>query len=124
MAQRLVRQVCAKCGVDVTLTPDEIAALQLPLRPGEKPPSLTVRRGEGCVTCRGTGLYGRLGLFEVLEITDKIRTLVNARAPAAELQKAARLDGMTTLRETAVRRLAAGDTSFEEVIRVTQADES
>jgi len=124
VAQRLVRQVCQKCGVDVKLTPDEIATLELPLRPGEAPPSLTVRRGEGCVTCRGTGLWGRMGIFEVLEVTDRIRALLNSRAPAIELAKAARLDGMATLRETAVRRLAEGVTSFEEVIRVTAADET
>ena len=80
---------------------------------------LKVYNGEGCVKCRGTGLYGRSAIFEILNVTDPIRTLINERADAAEIMRAARADGTVTLREAAVRKLAEGVTSYGEVVRVT-----
>jgi general secretion pathway protein E len=85
-------------------------------------PELMVAAGDGCVKCRNTGLLGRSGVFEVLEVDDKLRKLVGARASAKDLFKQARQDGLVTLRESAVRKLAKGLTSFEEVLRVTVED--
>jgi general secretion pathway protein E len=78
-----------------------------------------VAEGEGCVKCRQTGLVGRTGVFEVLPIDDKIRKLIVGRAPARDIMKQARNDGMMTLRESAIRKLAKGETCFDEVLRVT-----
>ena len=78
--------------------------------------------GEGCVQCRSTGLRGRTGVFEVLEVEDKIRKLIVSKSASTEIVKQARRDGLMTLRESAVKKLAKGSTSFEEVLRVT-ADE-
>jgi general secretion pathway protein E len=64
-------------------------------------------------------LYGRSGVFEVLEVDDKIRKLITARASAKDVMKQARQDGLLTLREAAIRKLAKGLTSFDEVLRVT-----
>jgi general secretion pathway protein E len=122
VAQRLVRKVCQNCKVEQLLTPDQVALLEIPMR-GGRPPELTVARGTGCPRCRGTGLFGRSGIYEVLELTDGVRKLVAEEADAAAIARQGRSDGMRSLREVAVHKLAAGITSFEEVVRVTVQEE-
>jgi general secretion pathway protein E len=122
IAQRLVRTVCSACRVETFLTPDQLTLLGLDvheMKAQGHDPQLMVAFGEGCVQCRGTGLLGRTGVFEVLEVDDKIRKLAIARASAKEITKQARHDGLLTLREAAIKKLAKGLTSFEEVLRVT-----
>jgi general secretion pathway protein E len=122
VAQRLVRTVCGSCRVETFLTHDQMTLLGLDvhaLRTQGHEPELMVAFGEGCVQCRSTGLLGRTGVFEVLEIDDKIRKLVVAKASASEIAKQARRDGLLTLREAAIKKLAKGATSFDEVLRVT-----
>ncbi len=118
VAQRLVRMVCNECRVQRQLTRDEMAALDIQLPPGQER-QLLVWEGAGCVACRNTGLYGRSAIVEVMPLTDVIRELINRKADATEFIRAARADGMSTLREGAIRKLAQGITSFGEVIRVT-----
>jgi general secretion pathway protein E len=122
VAQRLVRLVCASCRVETFLTQDQMTLLGLDvheLRAQGQDPQLMVAFGEGCVQCRSTGLLGRTGVFEVLEVDDKIRKLVVAKSSAKDILKQARHDGLLTLREAAIKKLARGQTSFEEVLRVT-----
>jgi general secretion pathway protein E len=122
MAQRLVRNVCPHCRVETFLTPDQMALIGLDpreMREQGQQADLMVALGEGCVQCRSTGLYGRTGVFEVLEVDDKIRKLIVAKSGSKEIVKQARHDGLVTLREAAIRKLAKGLTSFEEVLRVT-----
>jgi len=122
VAQRLVRMVCASCRVETFLTSDQMALLGLDvheLRAQGQEPELMVALGEGCVQCRSTGLFGRSGIFEVLDVDDKIRKLVIGKSSSAEIVKQARRDGLLTLREAAIKKLAKGLTSFEEVLRVT-----
>ncbi len=119
MAQRLLRTICSRCSKPTTLAIDEIAALGLG-RPEDLAGRLQVAYGEGCPRCRGTGYYGRTGIFELLPVTPKIRSLIAAGETVEEIAKAARLDGMRTLRENAVRKLAAGVTTFEEVWSATR----
>jgi general secretion pathway protein E len=122
VAQRLVRTVCPHCRVETFLTPDQMTLLGLDvheLRAQGQNPELMVAFGEGCVQCRSTGLLGRTGVFEVLEMDDKIRKLVIAKASSKDVLKQARHDGLMTLREAAIKKLAKGITSFEEVLRVT-----
>ncbi|SEL98032.1 general secretion pathway protein E [Stigmatella aurantiaca] len=117
MAQRLLRRVCAHCAQEATLTPDELIALQvpLPLLPG----GVRLRKGAGCVRCRGTGYLGRTGVFEIVSVGAELKELVTQAAPYHTLVEASRRAGMRTLREAAVRKLAQGLTSFEEVVRMT-----
>lgn len=122
IAQRLVRLICPSCRIETFLTPDQMSMLGLDIHDLEsqgESPQLMVAAGQGCVKCRSTGLYGRTGVFEVMEVDEKIRKLIVERAGAKEIAKQARQDGMMTLREAAVRKLAKGLTSFEEVLRVT-----
>ena len=125
IAQRLVRLVCANCRIETFLTPDQMSLIGLDVHDLEaqgESPQLMVASGEGCVKCRSTGLVGRTGVFEVLVIDDKIRKLIVARSSAKEILKQARNDGLMTLREAAIKKLAKSQTSFDEVLRVTVED--
>jgi general secretion pathway protein E len=118
LAQRLIRRVCVRCATDGFLLPDQVVALGLKV-PVERRERLRVRFGEGCPECRHTGLYGRTGVFEMLDVGRRVRALVNEGRDASELTHAAKIEGMETLREAAIRKLAEGVTTFEEVARVT-----
>jgi general secretion pathway protein E len=121
VAQRLVRRVCPECATATDLSRDQILALGIPLDEGEATPALAVKTGTGCVACRQTGLLGRTGVFEILETDERVRRLIMAQATASEILETARQDGMQTLRENALEKLASGHTSFEEVLRVSVA---
>ena len=115
-AQRLVRRICTECGEPHTITPDEEQVLQI--RAGDYP---HVRRGKGCEGCGGTGYRGRIGLYELLVMSDAIRHEIATGADANIIRTQAIREGMKTLREDALEKLAAGMTTPEEVVRVTRA---
>ncbi len=118
VAQRLVRIICPHCKKETLLTPDQIHMLGIEVPEGQKQ-RLVGYYGEGCVKCRYTGYLGRTGIFELMVINDKIRKLINAQADAKEILKAARLDGMRTLRENGIKKIAQGITTVEEVLQAT-----
>ncbi len=113
VAQRLVRKICPHCKKVRTLSPDESAYLQLPKS------SYSVWEGSGCKECRGTGYRGRSGLFEVMELNEKLKALVSESAGLASIIKAAREGGVVTLREIAINKMLEGVTTYEEVIAMT-----
>jgi general secretion pathway protein E len=117
VAQRLIRRICERCAVEGTLNVDQVNALGLKV-PVERRENLKVRWGEGCVDCRQTGLYGRTGVFEMLDVGRRVRTLINEGKDANEIAHAARIEGMEPLREAALRKLADGITTYEEVARL------
>jgi general secretion pathway protein E len=80
---------------------------------------VVVKFGEGCTQCRGTGYLGRTGIFEVLEVDEKIRNIIRDKADAELIRKTAAADGMVDLRAAAVKKMLKGETTFDEVIRVT-----
>jgi general secretion pathway protein E len=118
VAQRLIRKICSRCAVEGTLSADQVVALGIKL-PAERRERLVVRWGEGCADCRHTGLYGRSGVFEMLDVGKRVRSLINQGKDANEIHHAARIEGMESLREAALRKLAEGATTYEEVARVT-----
>ena len=118
LAQRLLRRICPHCGVDGFLTPVQVLALGIKV-PVERRELLGVRWGDGCPDCRHTGLFGRTGVFEMLDIGRRVRALIKKGEDANEIAHAARVEGMETLRESALRRLADGITTYEEVARIT-----
>ena len=118
VAQRLVRRVCPGCRTERLLTRDECSALRMVLPDGESP-EIEVCYGTGCHICRGTGLRGRVGIYEIMPVTDSIRRLINERADGPKILREARREGMVTLRECAIRRMVDGLTTFDEVLRVT-----
>ena len=118
MAQRLVRRVCSECKEEVDLSrhplPDEIAErIRGP-----------VYRGRGCEKCMGTGYYGRIGIFELLPVSEHIRELIMKRTGSNVIKEAAREAGMRTLREDGWEKVRAGITTVDEVLRVTKEDVS
>ncbi len=117
VAQRLVRKVCVHCAAEEVLTNEQIDALRIR---GVEGRQLKVKRGKGCIKCRGTGYRGRTGIFEVLPVTPRIRSLIQAKAPAQEIKREALNDGMLTLREYAIKKMARGETTFEEIVAVTE----
>lgn len=114
MAQRLLRRVCASCAAPCELTEEQRDVLAVPV-----PDDATLMRGLGCVKCRGTGYRGRTAVFEIFTATAAVKELIARRAPNPEVVEMARQAGLRTLREAAVRKLAAGITSFDEVVRIT-----
>ena len=116
VAQRLVRKVCPFCAVDDYLTEDQILSLRIQSTRGKK---LKIKRGKGCLKCRHTGYLGRTGLFEVMSITPRIQRLINERASTQEIKREALNDGMLTLREYGIKKIALGLTTVEEVLALT-----
>jgi len=116
MAQRLVRSICTDCKRNRPLTIEESAMLNLQAPPGKR---IIVKEGAGCNRCRNTGYYGRSGIFEMLPIDNSIRDLIDRSEDFIKIKDMAIKRGMRTLRQSALRKLAEGGTTFEEVIRVT-----
>ena len=117
-AQRLIRRVCKDCKREQP-NPEE-ALVEIGLSP-EEAKKLKTYKGHGCVTCNNTGYKGRVGLYEVMEVTDEIRELILIGASALELRKKAIEDGMITLRESGLHKIRGGITTIEEVVRETVA---
>jgi len=120
IAQRLVRVLCDRCKTKKVLSAAEIAAdpryPMLGLKAGD-----SVHEPKGCERCNGTGYRGRTGVFEVLEITDDIRTLMQTKFDSGVITKTARDAGMTTMFEDGAAKCHTGVTSAAEVFRVTTA---
>ncbi len=114
IAQRLVRRLCKKCKVEYTAPPELLEQLGLQDRVG-----LKFFRGEGCVACNGAGYSGRVGIFEMLEVTRELRTLVVKNAPTQQIQDLAMREGMKTLRQSGIELALAGETAIEQVIAAT-----
>ena len=116
LAQRLVRQLCSACRQPRPPTPDERAFL-------EPPPMKELFGSAGCDRCRGSGYFGRLGVYELLAISESLRALIVAKSAAPRLQQQAAQEGMRTLRDDGRQKIRDGLTSMEEVLRATSEAE-
>lgn len=114
IAQRLVRKICPNCAKERVLTKAEMEFLGL--KPREN--GYKVSYGEGCTDCRGTGYKGRTAVFEVMDVSDKIKANLKENVPLSAFQDMAKSEGMLTLRESAVRKMLEGITTYEEVFGV------
>lgn len=121
LAQRLVRFLCPDCKAPVPLTEREARILGVDM---DRAAGDNILGPIGCDKCRGGGYKGRRGIFEIFEVDDEVRNMINDDLSSPELRKRARELGMRTMREDGVRKVLGGMTSAEEVIRVTMADES
>ncbi len=116
LGQRLVRTICKDCRTPFEPTESQLTLLNLsPHDLGDK----VFYYGRGCSTCNDTGYKGRKGIFELLVISDAIRSLINERAPTVVLRQKAVELGMITLREDGLRSIFDGDTTIEEVVKYT-----
>jgi type IV pilus assembly protein PilB len=115
-AQRLVRRLCTSCKAEHPLPPP--ALTQAGFSP-EDAKTVVPMKGKGCEKCNNTGYKGRVGLYEVMEVTEELRELVLVGASALELRRKAIEEGMITLRQSGLRKVKDGLTSIEEVARET-----
>jgi type IV pilus assembly protein PilB len=115
-AQRLVRRVCSHCKVEEHHAPEALEQIGFSASDAK---TVKAYKAAGCEKCNKTGYKGRVGLYEVMEITDQLRELILAGASALELRKKAVEEGMISLRRSGLRKVKAGVTSLEEVLRET-----
>ncbi len=116
-AQRLARRICMRCKEAYTPAPDVLAKLRL------EGTAATFYRGRGCAACGRTGYAGRVGIFELVRMTPKLKDLIQRKSTEAELRKAAVATGTRFLADDALEKLKQGVTSPDEVLRVIQFDE-
>jgi type II secretory ATPase GspE/PulE/Tfp pilus assembly ATPase PilB-like protein len=120
VAQRLVRRVCLKCREIYTASSETAAQFRLktlvPDHDGR------FYKAKGCEKCLNTGYKGRVGITEILVLTNKIKDLILSSASEADIKNMARSQGMTTMREDAVIKASQGLTTLEEVVRLTAPD--
>src|SRR6059058_5293229 len=119
IAQRLVRTICPDCVQMVDYPHEYLAEISFPV----KEHGTRFRRGAGCEQCRQTGYQGRAAIYEICLITEPLRRLIRSEEDGGELKQCAIAEGMETLRQDGWRRVAKGNTTIEEVVRVTQTDE-
>jgi type II secretory ATPase GspE/PulE/Tfp pilus assembly ATPase PilB-like protein len=122
ITQRLGRRVCPHCHEMYHPEPECIQDL-LGDKAGEVPPDLLIPRAVGCKECRDRGYRGRIGLFEVILMSEELREMTIQSASASQLKRVAMRLGMKTLREDGWRKVVAGYTTIDEVVRLTQEDE-
>lgn len=115
IAQRLVRRICPKCRVAHEMT--ELDKQRLRLK-GDSNPVIYSPGVNGCAYCNGTGYRGRIGVYEIMPISQKLREIISAGGSAGEIQKVALSEGMTTLRMSAAKLVLKGITSINEVERI------
>ncbi len=116
LAQRLVRRICDSCKHEVSY-PDSFI-----VESGLDPKEYRGRKfweGTGCIDCNGTGFHGRAAISELLDLSDRIRTMILDRRPASEIKKAAKEEGMLFLRESALQKVVSGQTTLREINKVT-----
>lgn len=120
VAQRLLRRNCPKCSIPYRIPPEVLTKMNIPddqlgLFAGAK-------KGEGCEECNGTGLKGRMAIFEMLQMTSGVKDAIYKGASPLEIKREAMNGGMRTLRQAALLKLRAGLTSLEEVLNTTLPD--
>jgi type IV pilus assembly protein PilB len=118
LAQRLARKVCQECKEPYEIDESSLEPYGHATKASGR---ITVYRGKGCEKCSGTGMKGRVALYEVMPITEELRDMVLRAAPTADLRRMAQEQGMKTLRQAGLRKVIEGTTTVEEVLRVTLA---
>lgn len=116
MAQRLVKKICTSCAETFEMDAEKLYKMGFPITSKEP---ITLRRGTGCRECRGTGYKGRCGIFEIFPLSPQLKLMISEGKSGEEMRPVAIREGMTTLREDAWKKVRAGITTYEEVLRVT-----
>jgi len=115
-AQRLVRKVCEHCKEPHELPPNRLVEAGMA---EDQLPNVRAMKGRGCDRCSGTGYKGRVGLFEIMEVSEAVRDLILKNPPVADLRDLAVQEGMSTLRQSGLAKVRDGVTTLEEVVRET-----
>jgi general secretion pathway protein E len=117
LAQRLLRRICPDCKRPYAPSEEELSRLDV--APGS---TVTLYRGAGCAACSQTGYRGRIGIFELMVLNDDIRRLIGSKADSTAIKHAAITNGMVTLKQEGAERVLQGQTTLEEVMRITQQE--
>ncbi|MBC8062737.1 MAG: Flp pilus assembly complex ATPase component TadA [Clostridiaceae bacterium] len=112
MAQRLVRKICPNCGEEHLSDERETRLLGLDY-------PITLKKGKGCSLCNNSGYKGRIGIYEIMEISPEIRNLIDKKAPESEIEAIATKQGMVILRQACISKVKQGLTTVDEMMRVT-----
>jgi len=115
-AQRLVRKICKECKTPVHAPEEALIDVGFP---ASEIKDIKAFKGIGCSTCNGTGYKGRVGLYEVMEVTEDLRELILVGASGLELRRKAIEEGMLTLRQSGMEKIRQGTTTIDEVVRET-----
>jgi type IV pilus assembly protein PilB len=118
VAQRLIRKICSECKEEYRVPLEALIDIGFS---EDEARDVTIFKGRGCPLCGNTGYKGRVGLFEVLEVSDNIRELILVGASAIEIRRKAVEEGMIALRASGLEKLKMGVTTIEEVLRETVA---
>jgi type IV pilus assembly protein PilB len=119
-AQRLLRKVCESCRtIDESITPEVL--VQMGIHP-QWAPKIKAYKGKGCLACAGSGNKGRIACHEVLKLNDPVREAILDGLPAMKIKRIAMENGMRSLRQSALTKMAAGIVSAAEVISMTSSD--
>ena len=121
LAQRLVRKICVECKTEFTPSDDLLMELQLPLEQARK---YRFYYGKGCATCNNSGYKGRVGMYELMDVTDDVRDMISQDANVDDIRNFARTQGMTTLREAGLKLIFDGVTTIDEVVRETVLEDA
>jgi type IV pilus assembly protein PilB len=116
LAQRLVRRICTECRTEFEPSDELLMELQLPI---EQARQYKFYYGKGCTRCNNGGYKGRVGIYELLDMTDEIRDLITSDASTDDIRNLARTQGMTSLREAGLKLIFDGITTIDEVVRET-----
>jgi type IV pilus assembly protein PilB len=119
LAQRLARKLCSHCCEPYTPTTDELIAARVSRERAEASGGMTLYRKRGCPRCNESGYRGRTGIYQLLSMTEDLAALAGAKATRGEIERAALASGMVTLWDDGLAKIAAGQTSLEELARVT-----
>ena len=116
LAKRLVRRICSECRTQFSPSDELLMELQLPLNTARK---YKFYYGKGCARCNNSGYKGRVGIYELMIMSDELRDAIAAEASGDDLRDIARQQGMTTLRESGLKLIFDGATTIDEVVRET-----
>ncbi|MBF0317534.1 MAG: Flp pilus assembly complex ATPase component TadA, partial [Nitrospirae bacterium] len=122
IAQRLVRKICSKCRKSYSPSSEEL--LKIGLNGNAKSKGFTFYKGVGCSNCAKTGYKGRMGIFEILTLNQKVRNLIVREAPEYEIEKAAVESGMSFIHEDAIYKVRNGLTTIDEIARSIHVGEA
>ncbi|MEZ0328912.1 MAG: ATPase, T2SS/T4P/T4SS family [Dissulfuribacterales bacterium] len=119
VGQRLVRMICPACKTELTVTPQDLAPLgYLRAYPSHEAQPITIAYGKGCTKCRNTGFWGRIGIYEILTVSDAVKELIHDQASEQAIYAQAIKDGMTSMQHDGLRKVLNHITTPEEVLRV------
>jgi len=116
VAQRLVRSICPNCMIEYEMDVDDLKAMGLDV---DRKNTVTLKRGKGCVLCRQTGYQGRTAIFEVMPYSESLKKMTSSEVNLSMLRARASREGLISLRDNAIRKMLNGETTYQEVLRVT-----